>query len=161
MTRLELQVKLITKFGNTLNNVEKKRFETFHLRTLKIIPSLLEKFTSVEKEGDQEVTHNILSAEIKVNSGIVVPLFIALQKLSLTDFKNEVLGDILCYEPALMPGSETTIAYTSWGLAFRFDQEAALSENAAQFFIDMGFTLGADKDNKQYFIYNAEKLLKS
>lgn len=161
MTRLEKQNKLITKFGNTLNELQKQNFEREHLRTLEIIPSVLEKFTTVEMEGDQEVTHNILSAEIKLNRAVIVPLFIALQRLSKSEFKNEVLGDILCYEPALMPGSETTIAYTSWGFAFRFDQEAALSTNAAQFFIDMGFEIANDKDNKPYFIYNIEKILKS
>lgn len=161
MTRLEIQVKLIAKYGNTLNNVEKKGFETFDLRKLKLPPNILTKFTTVEMEGDQEVTHNILSDEIRVHKALIVPLFNALQALSLTAYKNEVLGDILCYEPALMPGSETTMAYTSWGLAFRFDQEAALSSNAAKFFTDNGFTLGIDKDDKQYFIINIEKLLKS
>jgi hypothetical protein len=160
MTRLEAQLKLIAKFGNTLNKQDKKRFETFYLRTLKLPTAVMQKFTTVEREGEEEVTHQILSEEIKVNAALITPLFVALKKLSDSPYKNEVLGNILCYAPALMPDSETTVCYTSFGLAFRFDQENELSSNAAQFFIDMGFIIGNDKDNKPYFIYDIIKILK-
>jgi hypothetical protein len=160
MTRLEIQNKLIAKFGNTLNEFEKERFEKFFLRTFKVIPKVLEKFTTVELEDGQEVSHQIIGSEIKVNEVLITPLFAALVRLSKTEFRNEVLGDILCYEPALMNGSDTTMCYTSWALAFRFDQEAALSEEATQIIIGAGFKLGLDKGDKQYFIIDDEKLLK-
>lgn len=161
LTRLERQVKLINKFGNTLNTQERKRFEISHLREFLYTPALIAAFSSVEIVDGEEVTHNRLGANPKVNKAISSVLFIALERLSKTEFKQEIQGAILCYDPVLMPSSETTIAYTSWGLAFRFDQENLLSQDAAKYFIDLGFTLSNDKDNKQHFVADIEKILKS
>ena len=166
MTRLELQVKLIQKFGNTLSNSERKRFELFNVKKLMLPAKVTDRFPTVDVvtgEGENAVTEQkcIIGYDAMVHPSLVTPLFVALRNISDTDYKTELKGNILCYEPALMPDSETTMAYTSWGLAFRFDQDEALTAAAAKIFIDMGFKLGVDKDNKQYFITDIEKLLKS
>lgn len=166
MTRLEIQVILIQKFGNTLSKKERDRFELFNVNKLQLPAKVTEKFPTVEVvtgEGENQTTEQkcIIGYDAMVHPSLVTKLFIALRNISETDYKNELKGNILCYEPALMPGSETTMAFTSWGLAFRFDQDEELSTAAAKFFIDMGFKLGVDKDNKQYFITDIEKLLKS
>lgn len=163
--RLEIQNKLIAKFGNPLNAKERTKFEQNYKRTLKFPAVVTDRFPKVDVntgEGEAMVTTQecIIGYQAQVHASLVSILFISLERLSKTECINELKGKILCYEPALMPGSDTTVCYTSWGLAFRFDQEESLSLEASNFFIAVGFKPGIDKDGKEYFIADIEKLLK-
>lgn len=166
LSRLEIQNKLIAKYGNPLNEIERKSFEKANIKTLlipKVISDRLPKVSNTIGEGENAKTTEecIIGNSVNVHHSLVTVLFLAIEKLTKNeDLKNELQGKIICFDPALMPESETTIAYTSWGLAFRFNQENVLSENASKFFTDLGFKIGIDKDNKQYFISDIEKLIR-
>jgi len=160
-TILENQVSLIKKYGNTLNNIEKSNFIKRFLAEFIYSEALKNAFNITVLFDDVETTTSAIGNSCLVNRDIKNQITMMLFKLSKSEFKTEIKGPIVCFFPALMPDSETTMALTSFGICFRFNQTETLSEGAKSLIIESGFKAIIDYQNNECFCADITTILKS